>query len=332
MTRSLAIEEEAWSRAVAAVRDADRVSLACHIGPDGDALGSMLAVGIGLRSLGKTVHCSWGQEPQVVPAPMAEILPGLEMIVRPHDLPDAPLFIAFDTGALDRLGELASRAKDATTTIVLDHHVTNDGFADVDLMDPAAEATAVISRELLRRLDVPLTEEIARCLYVALVTDTGRFQYASTSPATHELAAELLAAGVEQDSISRVLYETRTLGAMRAIQKMFTNMRIDQDASMVWSSISLTEIGETGATRDDLDGLIDQLRVLDTCDVALILKQAPDGGWRGSMRSKGAHDVAAVAASFGGGGHRLAAGFTAPKDLSEPQQIADAVRARLAGS
>lgn len=323
--RSIDIEESAWDQAVEAINKVPELAFACHVGPDGDALGSMLAVAIGCRSLGKKVACSWGQEPFHVPSPFDRFLPGLDLLVRPHDLPEAKVFVAFDTGSLDRLGELASRAREAETAIVLDHHVTNDGFANVDLVDANLEATAVLSRELLKRLGVELTPEIATCLYVALVTDTGRFQYSNTSPATHELAAELLAVGVEQDAISRNIYETKSIGALRAAQVVFKNLRIVEDASVVWSSLSLEEAEEAQASRDDTDGMIDQIRTLDSCDVALVIKQAADRGWRGSMRSKGAHDVASVAATFGGGGHRLAAGFTAPEELNTPELIAAAV-------
>lgn len=324
------ITEAAWEKAVEILRAADRVSLACHIGPDGDALGSMLGFGLGLRAAGKQVAASWGQEPFATPKPFDTLLPGQELLVAPSKLPEAPVLVAFDTGALDRLGSLAARAADErVTTIVLDHHRTNDGFAAVDLLDPDLAATAVVARELLRRLEIPLTAEIATCFYVALVTDTGRFQYQNTTPSVHAFAAELLAAGVHQDHISRVLYQTRTLGSMRAAATVLANMRIEPDVSLVWSSISNAEAAAAGADRDDLDGLIDVIRKLDSCDAALLLKQAADGGWRGSMRAKEATDVAAIAATFGGGGHTLAAGFTAPEDLAEPEAIAKVVIERL---
>jgi bifunctional oligoribonuclease and PAP phosphatase NrnA len=320
------IAEESWDSAVAAIQSTQTISLGCHIGPDGDALGSMLGVGLGLTTIGKSVKGSWGQEPFAIPSPFDRIVYGKELLVPPRELPKAPVFIAFDTASLERLGQLADRATDPeATTIVLDHHRTNDGFAQIDLVDPDAAATAVLGRELLRRLDVKLTKEIATCFYIALVTDTGRFQYRNTTPSVHELAGELLAAGVEQDRISQELYQTRTLAAMRATGIVLSNVRIVEDASLVWSSISLEEAKQAGANRDDLDGLIDDIRVLDTCEAALLLKQAPDGGWRGSLRSKDKIDVSAVAAAFGGGGHTLAAGFTAPDELKDPEAIANSV-------
>ena len=325
-----AIPEASWQRAVEILRGADRVALACHLGPDGDALGAMLGVGLGLRAAGKQVAGSWGQEPFAVPKPFDRMLPGLDLLVAPRELPDAPVFIAFDTGALDRLGSLAPRATaENATTIVLDHHRTNDGFAQVDLIDADAAATAVLGRELLRRLDIPLTTDIATCFYVALVTDTGRFQYRNTTPSVHELAAELLAAGVEQDVISRELYQTKTLGSLRASATILANLHVEDADSFVWSSISNAEARAAGADRDDLDGMIDVIRKLDICDAALLLKQAADGGWRGSLRAKERTDVGALAATFGGGGHTLAAGFTAPEELTEPDAIVALVLERL---
>jgi phosphoesterase RecJ-like protein len=324
------ITETAWERAVELLRDVPAVAFACHLGPDGDALGSMLGVGLGLVSQGTRVAASWGQEPFHVPAPFDRLLPGQELLVAPRSLPEAPVFVAFDTGALDRLGSLASRATaEGVTTIVLDHHRTNDGFAEVDLIDPDVAATAVLGRELLRRLGIGLTKDIATCFYVALLTDTGRFQYRNTTPAVHGLAGELLEAGVEQDHVAEVLYGTRTLGSLRSTATVLAKLAVVEDLSLVWSSISLDEQEAAHANRDDLDGLIDEIRALDTCDAALLLKQAADRTWRGSLRSKGATDVGAVAATFGGGGHTLAAGFTVPAELTEPAAIAALVVERM---
>lgn len=325
------IPEQAWDVAVRVVGAAGGIDMACHVNPDGDALGSMLAVGLAARAAGKTVRCTYA-EPRSVPA-LFDYLPGLDLLVAPDAIPDEPeLFLAFDTGALDRLGSLAKAATHAKTSIVLDHHATNDGFAAVDLLDPDAAATAVVGRELLGRLGWPLDTDIATCLYTALVTDTGRFQYANTSPSVHELAAELLSYGIPQDRISQRIYDTRSLPALKVDAVALQRLSVVEDAGLAWTWITPDDLAGAGATEDDLDRLIDTIRVVEGVDVALLLKKYEDGRWKLSMRSRGDSDVGAIAASFGGGGHRLAAGCTAPEALAEPaeiaRQVAEALRAQ----
>lgn len=322
------ITEEAWVAAVALVAAAPELDLACHVNPDGDALGSMLAVGLAARAQGKVVRCSYA-EPDTVPA-VFSFLPGLDLLVPAKQMSEAPaVFLAFDTGALDRLGLLARSAVHATTSVVLDHHATNDGFASVDLLDANAAATAVVARELLARLGWPLDRDIATCLYTALVTDTGRFQYANTSPSVHELAAELLSFDIEQDRISQRIYDTRTLAALKVDAIALERLTVVPDARLAWTAITQDDLTRAGATEDDLDRLIDTIRVVEDTDVALLLKQRADGAWKLSMRSRGDSDVGAIAASFGGGGHRLAAGCTAPKEMTDPAAIAEQVAGAL---
>jgi bifunctional oligoribonuclease and PAP phosphatase NrnA len=324
------ISEEAWQDAVALVLKAKKISMACHVNPDGDALGSMLAFGLAARKQGVEVQASFA-EPAEVPQGL-RFLPGQDLIVPADDLdPEADLFLAFDTGSLDRLGALAKHARAAENCIVLDHHATNDGFASVDLLDADAAATAVVVRELLARVSWPLDTDVATCLYVGLVTDTGRFQYANTSPTVHELAAELLSLGVKQDRISQRIYETRPLAALRVDAKALSRLKVVPEANLVWTWIGQEDIAEAAAGEDELDGLIDTIRVVQGIDVALLLRERSDGRWKISMRSRGDTDVGSVAASFGGGGHRLAAGATGPADVTEPGALARAVIERLPG-
>src|SRR5438477_4463768 len=177
-------------RAAVAIEASSAVALACHVTPDGDALGSMLALHHLCRSVGKPSVASW-------PAPFLvgshyRFLPGLDACTDPADYPSAPeVMVTFDCGSLDRLGELAHAAKAAGQLIVLDHHVTNDRYGTINVIDSEAAATAVVVRRLAERLGWSLTREAAVCLYTGLVTDTGRFQYTNTTPAVFALAQEL---------------------------------------------------------------------------------------------------------------------------------------------
>ncbi|MBO0825224.1 MAG: DHH family phosphoesterase, partial [Actinobacteria bacterium] len=170
-----------WGRAVELVDGADSICLACHLRPDADALGSMLAMAQALHGRGHSVMASFGDDPFAVPANL-RFLPGQQLLSAPASVPARPeLMMSFDASALDRLGLLAGPAAAASELIVLDHHASNTGFGSINLVDPAAAATAALTAELIRRLGISLTRDVALCLYAGLVTDTGSFRFSSTT-------------------------------------------------------------------------------------------------------------------------------------------------------
>jgi phosphoesterase RecJ-like protein len=198
--------------------------------------------------------------------------------------------------------------------VVVDHHASNTRFGDVNLIDAASPASAVLCRELLRRLGLPLDTEIATALYTGLVTDTGRFQYQATSPDTHLLAAELLAAGVQQYEVAKAVFETNNIGYLRLVADALGRVAQVPEASLVWTRVDQADLAAHGIDMDETEGLIDLVRTDAASDVAAVLKQQPEGGYKVSLRSKGATDVGKVATRFGGGGHKYAAGYTADLD------------------
>jgi phosphoesterase RecJ-like protein len=317
------IAEADWAAALAAVRDlpADpEILLVCHLNPDGDALGSMLGCGLGLTRLGLPVRATF--PPPFELTPPFDRLPGLELLVDPAAAPVAPdLLICFDAASANRLGALAGRLDTAGTSIVVDHHASNTRFGAVHLVDPGAAATSVVVEQLLSRLGVPLDETIAECLYVALSTDTGSFKFDLTTPAVHELAARLLATGLRPAEISRRLFDSRPFGAMKLYGDVLARATLEPGAAdgrgLVWSYATLADLARHGQHRHVLEGLIDAVRVAEEADVACVLKQVAPTEWTVSLRSKGAVDVADLAVGLGGGGHRLAAGFTAHGALDE---------------
>jgi phosphoesterase RecJ-like protein len=320
----MTIDERSWDEALATLAGADTPVLACHIGPDGDALGSMLALALALRARGAYPMPSFS-EPFAVPA-VYSFLPGQDLLVKPADVPAAPeVMVTFDCGAYDRLGTLEQNARDADRLVVVDHHVSTEDFGHVKLIDDAAAASAVIAAELLERLGIALDAGIATCLYTGLVTDTGRFQYRNTTRAVHELAGRLLDAGAPHDRITQHIYATHPVGYLRMAARALERMVIAPE--MVWSYITQADLHEHGIGLADTDPLIDLVRTADTNDVALVLKQQPDGTYKASMRSKGATNVGAVCARFDGGGHALAAGFSSGE--TDPGVVARAVAAVL---
>ncbi|GAA1127920.1 bifunctional oligoribonuclease/PAP phosphatase NrnA [Kitasatospora arboriphila] len=321
-----------WQRVVAEIGRASDIDLICHINPDGDALGSALAAGLALRSLGHRVRVSFGDDPQIVPESLS-FLPGQELIVPAADVPDVPeLVLCFDVASEGRLGLLRDKAFAAPVMVVLDHHASNPGFGTHRLIDPGAPATAVLVDELLRRLGVPLDQALATCLYTGVATDTGSFKYAATTPATHELAARLLATGIRHDLISRQLWDTSSFGYLKVLAGALGRAVFEPDAvggrGLVWTWVPYQELALFGVTVEEIEGLIDVLRRPAEAEVALVLKQDPDGTLRGSCRSKGAVDVAAACTELGGGGHVYAAGFAAREDV---ETVVARFRAALAG-
>ncbi|WUH96781.1 bifunctional oligoribonuclease/PAP phosphatase NrnA [Spirillospora sp. NBC_00431] len=323
------LEESEWERAVALIDAAGEVCLACHVAPDGDALGSMLALAQALRAMGKRCLASFG-EPFTVPA-ILRFLPGQELLVEPTRMPAAPeLMISLDAAGQARLGALAGAADRAGALIVVDHHASNTGFGGVRLVDPDAAATAVLVEELIRRLGVPLDRDIAQGLYAGLASDTGSFKYPCTTPEVHDLAGRLLTAGVRPEAVSRELWDRAPFGYLQVLAGALARARLERDAAggrgLVWTTIARSDRDARDVDYDQLEGVIDQLRRTDEAEVAVVCKENDRGEWYVSTRSKGSVDVGRACVELGGGGHRTAAAFTMG---GEPAWIIDRLRAAL---
>ncbi|MGH3156950.1 MAG: DHH family phosphoesterase [Streptosporangiaceae bacterium] len=305
------VQEEHWRSAVAALQPAGEICLACHVRPDGDALGSMLAVAQALRARGARVIASFGDEPFQVPG-LLGFLPGLGLLKPPGDVPDRPaVMITFDVSSVDRLGVLADRAQRSGELIVLDHHASNPGFGSINLIDPGAAATAVLAAELIERLGVDLTADIATGLYTGLATDTGSFRF-STTPAVHRLAARLLETGIDADAIAQRLWDSAPFGYLRVLSAVLGRAVLEPAEAaghgLVWTTV--TSQDRNGLPFEVAEGVIDHVRRSQEADVAVVFKESDDGQWLVSARSKGRVDVGRAAVALGGGGHSQAAGFT----------------------
>jgi phosphoesterase RecJ-like protein len=301
--------DEALVRAAAAVRSAPEVGLACHISPDGDALGSMLALHHTLLSAGIRSIASFS-EPFVI-APHYRQLPGLELLTRPDGFPREPtVMVTFDSGSLERLGDLEGPAKAAGDLVVIDHHVSNQRYGSINVIDPDAAASGVLVRRLIDALGLPLTRDAAECLYAALVCDTGRFQYESTTPAVFELARELACFDLPIPELSRTLFEEHRFAYLQLLAEALQHARLVPEKAFVWTTVSQSDLHAHDVSFEEVEGLIDILRRTREAEVACVLKQGPDSTWRVSLRSLGQVDVREIAERQGGGGHRFAAGFT----------------------
>src|SRR5215208_1717261 len=288
---------------VRAIRDHDRFTVVTHENPDGDALGSLLAASLGLRSLGKDVVMYLaGDAP--LPAEYRFLELGELRRSLPEDSEDRVL-LAVDCANARRIGESDEPVARSALVIDVDHHHDNSRFGDVNLVVADASSTAEIVRDVLRELDVELTAEMAEALYVALVTDTGRFQYSNTTPKSLRLAAELVESGADVHGIFRHVYET----------VQFTKLKL------LARALDRAQLFDGGAEEPYSEGIIDYLRSVEGSEMVALIREPPrDGGPARRVSLRSSHDevdVSAIARELGGGGHRQAAGFSSEREIGE---------------
>jgi phosphoesterase RecJ-like protein len=209
----------------------------------------------------------------------------------------------------------------------VDHHASNERFGTINLIDPKIAASAVLTYRLIQKLGIGLTRDIAACLYTGVLTDTGCFKYQNTTPEIHEIAADLLSYGIAHDEIARIVYDTHPVGYLKVLAIALERAEVVPEASMIWTWITREELERNAVDPEDTDGLIDAVRTADVAEVALVLKELPEGNYKASMRAKSVANVGALCESFGGGGHMLAAGFTA--EGKDPRAIAAVIADRL---
>ena len=308
--------EQSLIDAATALAGARTIALACHVNPDGDALGSMLGLFHVLRAAGREVVASF-PSPFVV-APHYRELPGLELLTPPDAFPSEPdVMVTFDCGSSGRLGDLEPAAKAARELVVLDHHVSNTRFGTINVVDPGAAASGVIVRRLVLELGLPLTNDAAVALYAALVCDTGRFQYETTTPSVFDLARELVTFDVPIARLSRMLFEEHRFAYLKVLGEALAGAELDVERRFVSTVVTQDMLQRHGVTLEEIEGLIDIVRRATEADVTCVLKEDVDGSIRVSLRSLGDVDVREIAVANGGGGHRYAAGFESTDPAAE---------------
>lgn len=298
-----------------ALREHHTIAVLSHVRPDGDALGSALALGLSLQQLGKDVRI-WNEEGMLE---KYSFLPRSESLTKPPAQPEAvDVAVALDTAIQNRLGTGAEAIASARLWINIDHHVSNPGYGDLVYIDPTAPATGQILFELMKSENLPLDPAIAENLFVAISTDTGSFQYPNTTARTFEIAAELVRVGLRVGEISQKTYENYPRRRLELLRDLLRTMRFEDDGRVASFALDLKTAAELGVIPEDNEGLIDHLRAIRGVIVAVFFEELTDGKVRVSMRSKNeAVDVSAICQKFGGGGHKLAAGARIPGRLDE---------------
>jgi len=301
-----------------ALREHKRFAVLSHVRPDGDALGSQLALGLSLKKLGKDV-CVWNEDGMLK---KYSFLPRAGFLTKPPTAPeDVDVAIALDTAIQNRLGTALPAVRSAKLWINVDHHPSNPAYGDLVYVDPTSPATGQILFELITSEKLPLDLEIAENLYVAISTDTGSFQYPNTTARTFEIAAELVRAGVDVGRVSQQLYENFPRRRVELLRELLGTMRFDGNGRVASFSLTLKMAKDLGVLPEDNEGLIDHLRAIGGVIVAVFFEELTDGKVRVSMRSKTEDvDVCAICEKFGGGGHTLAAGARVRGTLAEVEK------------
>ncbi len=296
------------TRACELLRSASSVVLLAHINPDADALGSALALGLALRNSGAEVTVAFA-DPVEVPVSLRN-LPGQELIRPASDVPDEPdLVVTLDVNSPQRLGSLVSLLQTAGHSLVVDHHASNGGFGDDQLIDDAAESTTVLVAALLDGLGLPFDHDIAANLYAGLATDSVGFRHAS--PFAHRLCARLLEVGVEPTELMRPITDLHPFAWLGMLSAVLAAAALDPDAAGGLGLVHtvITAEAAMGIRPEELDSVIDIVRSASEAEVAAVFKELEPDSWQVSLRSRCLVDVAAIAGLLGGGGHVRAAGF-----------------------
>ena len=297
------------------LRDHQHFAVLSHVRPDGDALGSQLALALSLKELGKDVRV-WNEDGMLQ---KYSFVPHADLLTKPPGAPeDVDVAVALDTAIQTRLGTAFDAVRSAKVWINIDHHPSNPGYGDVVHIDPNCPATGQIVYELITKDKLPFNPEIAENLYVAISADTGSFQYPNTTARTYEIAAELVHCGVEVGRVNQLLYENYPRRRIELLRELLGTMRFEGNGKVASFSLSLRTAQKLGVLPEDNEGLIDHIRAIRGVVVAVFFEELADGKVRVSMRSKSdAADVCSICQKFGGGGHTLAAGARVRGTLAE---------------
>jgi len=304
------------------IKEADHILLASHSNPDGDAVSSLLALGLAIGKLGqKTTIYNASPIPAVY-----RFLPSVERIVRHiKKVNTYDVALILDCGNLPRIGDASSTVSQIPMVINIDHHISNTGFGDIQLIDPMACSTAEIVYRLIKAMDINIDTAIATSLYTGILTDTGSFRFSSTNQAAFAISQEMAQLGVEPHEVAQQVYGTYSLGRIKLLYLALDSIEISDNGKLSIMTVTGTMFAETKTQPEDVDGMINYARRIEDVKVAALIQEQRNGKtdsngqhhYHVSLRSDGSVDVAAIAGSFGGGGHASAAGFQAETTLAK---------------
>jgi len=307
-----------------ALNQSPNLLLFCHVDPDGDALGSLLGLGLALKDHGWQVQLI---SPDGVPANY-QFLPGTEYVTTSFTTEGQATAIILDCGDLDRLGTITDKVSSLHSIINIDHHSTNTKFGAINWVEPKASATAEMIFFLLKKLAIPLTVKTATCLYTGIHTDTGGFRYENTTARVHQVAEQLLKIGVKPWKIADEIYDRKSVAQLQLLQKALQRLSVSTDGQIAWISLPYDIVQYY--TDEDLSGIINYPRMVASAEVAVLLTESVDGHVRVGLRSRQSVNVGLLAMRLGGGGHPRAAGCILSGTLAHAEkEVLEAVQQAL---
>jgi phosphoesterase RecJ-like protein len=311
-------------------RESQTICVGGHVRPDGDCIGSQLALAIALHRQGKQVVC-WNEDP--VPPKYAFLDVG-HVVQKPKPGMTFDLVVALDCASFERLGSIGPDVEGRKCLINIDHHQSNTRYGDLNWISDREASTGELIFRMIKVAGWPISVRMADCLFTAVSTDTGSFQYPATKPVTFHTAGELVKLGAHLDNISREIYESFTLSRVRLLQHVYNHFHLTYNNRIAYLWLKNRDFVRTGADRDDTEGLIDHIRSIQPVVVACVFEEMGPEMTRISLRSKSDDvNVNDIAAQFGGGGHRAAAGARIPgRPLSVQRRVIAAIKKAIASS
>jgi len=322
------VDSNDFQKAVELINKSKNILLTTHTRPDGDACGSLVAIFDSLTALGKNVKLILLSEvPEWYEFLFTEKVPILGEDVSSEQLKkgqfaEHDLVMIIDTNSYSQLPQFDQYLKqNDKPVLVIDHHVTNDGLGDIELIDNTAAATGLIVLDLLKYANWPITKKIAQALFVAVATDTGWFQFSNTDSRVHRSCAELIDAGANPAAIYHDLYQNFSYQRFKLMAAMLNTLELYLNGRYATQHLLQADFEQAGAAHKDTENLIDECRRISTVEVSALFVELKDGRLKCSLRSTGTVDVCKIAQKFGGGGHKMAAGAHLPGPLENAKQI-----------
>lgn len=314
-------------RVIERIRACEIFCIVGHVRPDGDCVGSELALALALRNHGKKVFC-WNEDS--IPDKLKFLDPG-KMMEKPRRGEEFDCVIALDCASFERLGNCAPAIENRKCFINIDHHQSNTRYADINWISAREASTGELIYKLLKAASLPITKEIADCLFTAVSTDTGSFQYATTKPMTYNTAGELVKRGADIAKICDEVYQSYPMSRVRLLKHLYNKFRFAHSDQIAYLWLKKKDFSRTGADTSESEGLIDHLRDMQPVEVACVFEEMEPDITRISLRSKKDKvNVSEIAAQFGGGGHKAAAGAKIPgSPLSTQRRVISAIKKAL---
>ncbi|WP_244969123.1 DHH family phosphoesterase [Tissierella praeacuta] len=307
--------ESSFDIAIEKIKESERIYIVSHVQPDGDNIGSILALWMAIKKIKDKVFILKTDD---IPSDFL-FLPNVNEIKEFNDKGKIDMFIALDTSDENRLGKNKELLNKAKTIINIDHHISNTNFGHINIVDSNAAATGELVYNLIKKMNIPMDKDIASCIYTAISSDTGSFMYDNTSAQTHRIIAELIDIGIDKSNININLYQNKSLERTMLFIKSLETLRLYFNNNVALIKVTQDMLNKANAKMEDTEGIVSFIREIAPVEVGIILKEFKENEIKVSMRSKRFIDVSAICASFNGGGHIRAAGciINSPMDIAE---------------